>query len=383
MPEQPTEPSRRDRHLFGPGRKRILSLDGGGVRGAISIAFLERLETTVAEIEGRPTLLADWFDLIGGTSTGAIIAAALVLGYRASDIHKFYHELGQRVFRHPVWRVAGFMSKFSRRDIMRELDTVLAQRTLDSDDLRTGLGIVTKRLDTGSCWFLANNPKSMFWDDPADSSYVGNRHYRLSHLVRASAAAPHYFDPELIQIVDREPPGLFIDGGLTPHNNPALQLLLYAVLPQYGLAWPLGAENLTIVSIGTGALRPRVALRELRWIRPIGMAIRAMRAQAAEAQQLVLTLMSWLGDSPTAWPINSELGDLAQVAAPFARPLFRFLRYDIRLEQSWLDRELGVHIDERLLTQYQRLDAPENIPAIYALGVQAAERQIRREHLVG
>src|SRR5215471_17115745 len=64
--------SPRDRHLFGPGPKRMLSLDGGGVRGAIAIGFLERLETLIEEIEGRPTLLCDWFDFIGGTSTGAI-----------------------------------------------------------------------------------------------------------------------------------------------------------------------------------------------------------------------------------------------------------------------------------------------------------------------
>jgi uncharacterized protein len=381
MPKPPTEPSRRDRHLFGPGRKRILSLDGGGVRGAISIAFLERLEEVVSEIEGRPTLLCDWFDLIGGTSTGAIIASALALGYRASDIHNFYHELARRVFRRPLWRVAGVLSKFDRRHLMHELDAVLATRTLDSEDLHTGLGIVTKRLDTGSCWFLANNPKSMFWNDPPDNAYLGNRHYRLSHLVRASAAAPHYFDPELIHIVDREPPGLFIDGGLTPHNNPALQLLLYAALPPYGLAWPLGAKNLTIVSIGTGYSRPRVGLRELRWIRPIGMAIRALGAQVAESQQLVLTLMSWLGETPTSWPINMELGDVAKVPAPFGQALFRFLRYDIRIEQDWLARELGVTLDARRVAHYRLLDAPENIPAIYELGVQAAARQIRREHL--
>ena len=72
--------SQRDRHLFGLGPKRILSLDGGGVRGAITIAFLERLEKLIAEIEGKPTLLSDWFDVIGGTSTGAIIAGALALG---------------------------------------------------------------------------------------------------------------------------------------------------------------------------------------------------------------------------------------------------------------------------------------------------------------
>ena len=64
--------NRRDRHLLGAGPKRILSLDGGGVRGVISIAFLERLEKEISEIEGRPTLLGEWFDLIGGTSTGAI-----------------------------------------------------------------------------------------------------------------------------------------------------------------------------------------------------------------------------------------------------------------------------------------------------------------------
>jgi Patatin-like phospholipase len=381
MPEQAIEPSRRDRHLFGPGPKRILSLDGGGVRGAISIGFLERLEQIVSEIEGRPTLLGDWFDLIGGTSTGAIIASALALGYRAKDIHHFYHELAHRVFRRPLWRVAGVLSKFDRRRLMHELDAVLATRTLDSDDLHTGLGIVTKRLDTGSCWFLANNPKSMFWDDPPDGAYLGNKHYRLTHLVRASAAAPHYFDPELIHIVDREPPGLFIDGGLTPHNNPALHLLLYAALPQYGLAWPLGADKLTIVSIGTGYSRPRVGLRELRWIRPIGMAIRALGAQVAESQQLVLTLMSWLGETPTAWPINMELGDVAGVPAPFGQPLFRFLRYDIRIEQDWLARELGVTLDARRVAHYRLLDAPKNIPAIYELGAKAAARQIKREHL--
>jgi len=383
MPEQPAKPSCRDRHLFGPGPKRILSLDGGGVRGAISIAFLERLEEVVGEIEGRPTRLGDWFDLIGGTSTGAIIASGLALGFSAREIHKFYTELAARVFRRPLWRVAGVLSKFDRRLLMRELDGVLETRTLESGDLRTGLGIVTKRLDTGSCWFLANNPRSMFWDDPPDNAYRGNKHYRLSHVVRASAAAPHYFVPELISIVDREPPGLFIDGGLTPHNNPALQLLLYAALPQYGLAWPLGANNLTIVSVGTGYSRPRVGLRELRWIRPIGMAIRALGAQVAESQQLVLTLMSWLGESPTAWPINRELGDVGQVPAPFGQPLFRFLRYDIRIDQDWLAQEVGVTLDEKRVAHYRLLDAPENIPAIYELGVKAAARQIRRQDLAG
>lgn len=174
----------------------MLSLDGGGVRGAVSIAFLERLEKLIEEIEGRPTLLGDWFDFIGGTSTGAIIAGALALGFRAADVRKFYQTLGPRVFRRSFWRIAGFMSKFDRQNLISELDSILGDRTLDTDHLRTGLGVVAKRLDTGSCWVIANNPKSKYWDTPADHAFVGNRNYRLTNLIRASAAAPHYFDPE-------------------------------------------------------------------------------------------------------------------------------------------------------------------------------------------
>src|SRR5438874_1841294 len=112
----------RDYHLFGPGPKRILSLDGGGVRGAISIAFLERIEELFTQRQHRlmlerlmrirgsngesPTIeearrqiaahkvrLADWFDLIGGTSTGAVIAGALALGHSTAEIKEFYLRL--------------------------------------------------------------------------------------------------------------------------------------------------------------------------------------------------------------------------------------------------------------------------------------------------
>ena len=71
---QPDLTSARDRHLFGPGPKRILALSGGGVRGAISVAFLKRIEEMLDAKAGKPVRLGDYFDLIGGTSTGALIA---------------------------------------------------------------------------------------------------------------------------------------------------------------------------------------------------------------------------------------------------------------------------------------------------------------------
>ena len=62
------------------GPKRILALDGGGVRGVLTLQFLQALETLITARFGEKTRLCDYFDLIGGTSTGSIIAAGLACG---------------------------------------------------------------------------------------------------------------------------------------------------------------------------------------------------------------------------------------------------------------------------------------------------------------
>src|SRR5262245_26747038 len=174
----------RDRHLFGPGPKRLLSFDGGGVRGAISVAFLERIEAIFAEhqrrvltefIEAReragtvdemvaaarrklnePFRLADWFDLVGGTSTGALIAGAVALGYNTEHIKTFYTERAPHIFQRPIWRIPGLLAKFDARALQKEIDAIVEDRTLGSADLLTGLSVVTKRIDTGSPWIITN-----------------------------------------------------------------------------------------------------------------------------------------------------------------------------------------------------------------------------------
>src|SRR4051812_31127678 len=88
----------RDLHLFGEQPKRILSLDGGGVRGVVSLAFLARIEMEVDALMGRPTPLCEWFDLIGGASTGAIIACALALGLRVAEVQSLYDRLAPSIF---------------------------------------------------------------------------------------------------------------------------------------------------------------------------------------------------------------------------------------------------------------------------------------------
>ncbi len=363
------------RHLFAPGPKRILSLDGGGVRGVVALAYLERLEALLAEQAGGAVKLCDVFDLIGGTSTGAIIATALALGHTAAEVRDFYLNMGPRVFRAPKLRLPGWQAKFDAQALRREVIAIVGERTLDSEDLRTGLAVMLKRIDAGGAWTLTNNPKGKYWETPPDRAFIGNRHYPLANVVRASTAAPHYFDPQEIAIVEGMAPALFVDGGLTPHNDPALALFFVAALPGHRLQWPLGADNLHIVSFGTGVYRPRFATRAGRRPLSMGIALESLTQQIFEAQSLVLTTMSWLGSGGAPWPINSEIGDLADSAPP-GGPLFRFSRYDLRLEADWLAETLGVKLGARELAALRRFDNPDALRPLHALASEAARRQM-------
>jgi len=386
MPDQPASkfsPGRspRDLHFFGPGPKRILSLDGGGVRGVISVAFLERIEKILSEHEGRVIRLGDWFDLVGGTSTGAVIAGALALGYRTADLKDFYLQLAPRVFRRPFWRIIGWHAKFDAEALRREIEAVIGARTLDSNDLITGLCVITKRMDTGSPWIVSNNPKAPYWATPDDKAYIGNRHYRLANLVRASTAAPVYFDPELLPIIDGELHGLFLDGGVTPHNNPSLALFLMTTLKGFGICWPTGSDRLLICSVGTGSFRDRLDAIEARRIRALGVAVRALSGLIDDASNLVVTLMQWLGDSPTALATNSEIGTLADDVPP-GGPMFRFLRYNVSLEADWIRERLDLSLSGKELSRVRQLDDADAIPLAYEIGRRAAEQQVKIEHFM-
>lgn len=371
--------SARDAHFFSPGPKRILSLDGGGVRGAITIAFLEQIEAVLAKKFGRQVLLHEYFDMIGGTSTGAIIAGALSLGYSAADIHGFYKTLAPRVFKRSRWRILGLQAKFNFEGLQRELNEIVGARQLDSEEILTGLMIVMKRMDTGSPWLVSNNPRAPYWQDPVDGSYIGNRNYRLARLIRASTAAPHYFDPEPLDVLGDGNPGLFVDGGVTPFNNPALALLQHATLPQYGLNWSFGRDNLTIVSIGTGSFRNRFKPSDFNGIGAIGLAIRALTGLISDNQTHALGLMQWLGETPTPWLINSEAGDMRGAHLP-GGPLFKMLRYDIRLEHDWILAALGNAPDAADINRMRAMDDPSLIEDAYELAKAAALQQVKSAH---
>ena len=407
----------RDYQLFGPGPKRVLALDGGGVRGAITVAFLERIEAILCAHLGKETRLGDHFHLVGGTSTGAIIAGAIALGFRATQVKEFYTRLAPLAFKRQRWALPILQAKFDVRGLRGEIENIVGDLELQSDKLVTGLCVVSKRIDTGSPWIMANNPAAPFWEDGPD--YDGNKYYKLANLVRASTAAPHFFDPELLPINSRkaqlpravaapmEKPvwrrfaeaalerlqlrqrpvpdpaeyGLFIDGGVTPHNNPSFALLQMVSLKPFQLCWAPGPQNLSVTSIGTGTFRFRFKYQDLGFTRFPQLAYHALMSLMSDTEVMVLAQMQWLGECSTPWVINSEIGTLAGDGPPGGK-LFRFTRYDVRLEREWLD-DLGVAVADADIARYRCMDDPTIVPHIYELAHRAAEKQVKPEHFFG
>ena len=390
----------RDRHLFGPGPKRILSLDGGGVRGAITVAFLMHIEGLLDQHFGRPVLLGEYFDLIGGTSTGALIAGALAMGYRAGQIKSFYTENARLAFQPRRWQLPVVQSKFDARGLRQQIASVIGDRELGTPDLVTGLCLITKRMDTGSAWIISNNPRAPYWENGPD--YLGNKHYPLANLVRASTAAPHYFDPELLPIMPKVAPGheesvaaraeaaapsgvtpsgygLFVDGGVSPYNNPALALLQLVSFKAFGLQWPTGPDRLSITSIGTGTYRPKLTPDELGFAPKL--AFHALLSMMADAEKLSLTLLQWLGETAQPWKIDSEIGKM-EGDSPQGGKLFRFRRYDVKLEEDWLASELGYKANAAMVKSFRRMDDPKVAGELFDIGLIAAKRQVRAEDWV-
>lgn len=353
--------------------RRVLALDGGGVRGIATIAFLERIEAELRAASGRGEAfrLADHFDLIGGTSTGAIIAAGLATGRTVAQMKELYFDLAKIVFRSPWARIPFFQARFRSEPLTRILRSELGEIHLDDPSIRTHLGVVMKRVDTGSPWIMSNLPGQPYWEDGPDGTYMGNRHYPLVNVIRASTAAPYFFGPERIR-VSGDVVGNFIDGGLTPYNMPVLPLLMLATLKRYGLAWPLGPENLSIVSVGTGRFPVKIG----PGLSPaMKFAVETLTGVIQDCQSTSLTLMQWMSAPNAPWHLN---GDILDLDGEFlgGKPLISFQRYDVLLEREWLAQNCGSNFDETQIKRLRKMDDPAKMRDLYELGKIASEQQI-------
>jgi uncharacterized protein len=365
---------------------RMLSLDGGGIRGLITLGILERIEKLVKQRTGRK--LDEYFDYIAGTSTGAIIAAGLSRGLTTADLIEFYTSSGKQMF-DPAWLLERIKYLYTADPLKAQLQDVFGRETtLDPDNLKCLLLVVTKNVTTDSPWPISSNPDAKY-NDPAQKDC--NLRIPLWQLVRASTAAPVYFPPEVVQwdLTDTSKTFVFVDGGVTPYNNPAFLLYRMATEPAYRLNWKTGEDDLLIVSVGTGAAE-------------------SLGATAASPNKNIVSTVAGLpgelmygiqvdqdiscrtvGRCTFGAHLDREIMDLVprqirdgmtleeQYAAPAVQlstnlnRRFLYARYNTDLSAAGL-KHLGFsHVDAASI---QKMDAVGNIPVLTEIGRAAAQR---------
>ncbi|HEX5070790.1 MAG TPA: patatin-like phospholipase family protein [Vicinamibacterales bacterium] len=353
--------------------KRILSLDGGGVKGVFSLQVLAAIERLFREEHGRPDLvLADVYDLFAGTSTGAIIAACLAWGKPVSEIQELYLQCGQETFTKQPWYYrwkskyqAEPLSELLRRNLA-EIDGGDEPALLGSSRLRKYLLVVMRNASTGSPWPITNHPGALYNNRSLPDC---NLNIPLWELIRGSTAAPVYFEPEAIEMGEQQ--FLFMDGAMTPFNNPTLIAVLMATLPQYGFAWPGGREQLHVVSIGTCSTKARLAHRpgeDVTMLDAIKYLAPALIGAVSVEQDLVCRV---LGDCVYGAPIDSEVKALdAPTLFSASEQKFTYVRYDQALDAQTLEMEGRAEIDDLTL-----------IPRLQKIGEDYAAAHVKREHL--
>ena len=389
---EPRTPPTLEWHLNPANRpKRILGLDGGGVRGTLSLQYLFRMEDILRRRYGRPRLvLSDYFDLIGGTSTGAIIATGLALGFDIAKLQKLYDTVATRVFKKPFLRIGAIVPKFGNAGLEEALKSVCGASTrLGSPELKTGLMIMTKRMDTGKPWPLTNNPRDPYFGPQLGKRRIGNANMLLWQLIRASTAAPHYFRPEDIVVGQTLDPqtgagvfdhGQFVDGGVSTANNPSFQLLKVALLKGFEFNWHAGEDSLMLVSVGTGLARRGKGRARFIGATAGAFAFSALLSLMADCNDEVETIMQWLSDGPLDRRIDGQIGTLGGDVLG-GRALLTYRRYNVVLESAWLQDQLGLDLSQDDLDLLSRMDRPAGMTDLARLGAHAAARQLDPDHL--
>lgn len=233
---------------------RVLSLDGGGMRGVYTAEFLDRMSTYFAKVRGVEALdIGKGFDLITGTSTGAIVACAAAIGKPMHEVVELYEKHGSKIFPH---RISGpysalFRALFGGRVFVKQgdqalreaLDGVLRKITLGEvyQKRQIALSIPAVAMKNHQAWVFKKTASSGPRDDK----------FRLADICLASSAAPIYRSVAAIPDPNsndaKAAPLTFTDGGLWA-NNPAMVGLLDALLSA-----PENAE-IQVFALGT---RPR------------------------------------------------------------------------------------------------------------------------------
>jgi hypothetical protein len=380
--------------LDAPGPKKILACDGGGILGLISVEILAQMEAELRVQTGNPQLvLADWFDFCCGTSTGAIIAACIAAGMSVAQIRDFYVDSGDDMF-----QKANILNrlKYSYEDeplaakLKTELNRALgypadaSPATLGDPGLRTLLMMVLRNHTTDSPWPVSNHPRAKYNQLARPDC---NLNLPLWQLVRASTAAPTFFPPEVVTLgtgSDKEHQFVFVDGGVTTYNNPAFLAFEMVTARPYQVNWPTGADQLLIISVGTGgaARAPPGLEADDLWLLDHAKNIPGALMNAASAGWDMACRV--IGDCRHGGALDNEVGDLVGLAGGATTSTcpkqFSYIRYDPDTSRAGLDA-LGLGDIEAKTVQV--MDSVEHIAAIQQVGATYATLVVKPDHWRG
>jgi hypothetical protein len=236
--------------------RKILSIDGGGIRGIVALGMLAEMESQLKNKlkRGSDFRLCDYFDYIGGTSTGAIIASGLSIGLSVQELLNYYLDKGKLMF-DKTFILKRWKALYESGPILQSLKETFGadtDLTLNNGKYKSLLLVVAMNRTTDSPWPISNNPLAKYNNPDRPDC---NAKIKLYQLVRASSAAPVFFPPETLQWDpnDDDKTFVFVDGGVSPYNNPAFLMYRMATQPAYNLNWETGENKLLIISVGTGA----------------------------------------------------------------------------------------------------------------------------------
>lgn len=236
---------------------RILSLDGGGMRGIIPATVLEYVENKIIEITNNPNVrIADYFDLVAGTSTGGILSAFYltpsktlfkedpISKYKASEALEFYSKYGYKIF-----NASKNFSWFGLRQLFnaaqyspKALEKILHKefQYLNLKDLLKPCIITTYNLQNKNAFFFSSR-----------EPMAKNREFYVKDVLRSTSAAPTYFPPAFIENLANQKQMINIDGGVFA-NNPAMCAYSESRATDFGAISYPSAKDMLVLSIGTG-----------------------------------------------------------------------------------------------------------------------------------
>jgi hypothetical protein len=291
--------------------KRILSIDHGAAGAFIAFELLAEIERRLQLRYGESRfVLSDYFDLIGGVGTGAVIATNLALGLPVSIAKQMYTSIVDNLLATKSRFLTRFKHGYDPTPLTKALRTLYGDTDLRSPEFKTCLLLVITRLDIGQLAYFTNISH--------ETSGFPYNTLTISDLLYSCLSLPTYLPPLQVPISSGEN-ALFQSGIVCVGGNPTLYLFLHATSPSFAFQWRTGERWLQIFSIGTGQTKAEKLYKGAADISLLSLVTNVVKIQQMGAEELNRLMLQKFarGEAPD--------GEFERV--PFSRQ-----RYDIRLD---------------------------------------------------